>query len=227
MATTKSSGRLYRILSFDRAVQVFEKGELHFSHPSSWGDPYEVRLRHAASHQFYGQCWCMKGVSDAMWRIYSPNHLGVRISTSTKLLRQAIASSVKERGATIRYEEVKYLSQHDINIKLRDIQAELKNGFSVERAAEALLLKREAFDHEAEYRAVLHVPQASQEDVRTGVKLKVDPHLLIDSVLLDPRAPEELAAAFTFYLKEKVKFKKRVAPSVLYKTQKPLVVEDE
>lgn len=226
MAST-SSGRLYRILSFDRAVQIFERGELHFAHPSAWVDPYEVRLRHAASSQFFGQCWCMKGVSDAMWRIYSPNHLGVRISTSTKLLRQQLEPAVKELGASIRYEEVDYLSQYNINKALRSIQTNLTKGFSVERATDALLLKREAFDHEAEYRAVLHLPTATQRDVRKGIKLKVDPYRLVDSVLLDPRAPEELAAAFTFYLKEKLKFKKRVAPSVLYKTQTPLVVEDE
>ena len=224
---TSSSGRLYRILSFDRAIQIFERGELHFAHPSAWVDPYEVRLRHAASPQFFGQCWCMKGVSDAMWRIYSPNHLGVRISTSTKLLRQAISPAVKELGATIRYDKVDYLSQYDINKRLREIQADLNSGFSVERATDALLLKREAFDHEAEFRAVLHLPSATQKDVLKGLKLKVDPYRLIDSVLLDPRAPEELAAAFTFYLKEKIKFKKRVAPSVLYKTQTPLIVEGE
>ncbi len=222
-----SSGRLYRILSFDRVIQIFERGELHFAHPSTWVDPYEVRLRHAASHQFFGQCWCMKGASDAMWRIYSPNHLGVRISTSTKLLRRALLPAVKELGATIRLDEVNYLSQFNINKQLREIQADLSNGFSVERATDALLLKRKAFDHEAEYRAVLHLPTANEKDIRRGLKLKVNPHWLIDSILLDPRAPDELAAAFTFYLKEKIKFKKRVAPSVLYKTQTPLIVEDE
>ncbi|WP_439638712.1 DUF2971 domain-containing protein [Nevskia sp.] len=162
-----------------------------------------------------------------MWRIYSPNHLGVRISTSTKLLRRALLPAVKELGATIRLDEVNYLSQFNINKQLREIQADLSNGFSVERATDALLLKRKAFDHEAEYRAVLHLPTANEKDIRRGLKLKVNPHWLIDSILLDPRAPDELAAAFTFYLKEKIKFKKRVAPSVLYKTQTPLIVEDE
>lgn len=169
----------------------------------------------------------MKGVSDAMWRIYSPNHLGVRISTSTKLLRQQLEPAVEELGASIRYEEVDYLSQYNINKALRSIQTDLTKSFSVQRATDALLLKREAFDHEAEYRAVLHLPTATQKDVRKGIKLKVDPYRLVDSVLLDPRAPEELAATFTFYLKEKLKFRKRVAPSVLYKTQTPLVVDDE
>lgn len=222
-----SAGRLYRILSFDRAVQVFERGELHFAHPSTWADPYEVRLQHAVSHQLFGQCWCTKGVSDAMWRIYSPNHLGVRISTSTKKLHQALATVAKTKGCILRLSEVDYKSQHDINLEMRAVQADLKERFTTERAMDALFLKREAFDHESEYRAVIHFPSAIEENVRDGIKVRVDPHRLIDSVLLDPRAPPELAAAFAFYFTDKIKFKKRVAPSVLYKSQTPFMVEEE
>lgn len=224
---TSSAGRLYRILSFDRAVQIFEREELHFAHPSTWADPYEVKLRHAASDQLFGQCWCTRGVSDAMWRIYSPNHLGVRISTSTKKLRQALTPMVKARDGILRLDEVDYKSQHDINLMMRAVQADLKENFSTERAMDALFLKREAFDHESEYRAVIHFPGATDESLRNGVKVQVDPHRLIDSVLLDPRAPTELAAAFAFYFTDKIKFKKRVAPSVLYKSQTPLMVEEE
>lgn len=125
------------------------------------------------------------------------------------------------------YGEVEYLSQHDIDIKLRSIQSDLEGQFSVARAANALLLKREAFDHESEYRAVLHIPNLDAREAVKGVKLKVDPHKLIDSVLLDPRAPNELASAFAFYFKEKLGFMKRVARSVLYKTQSPIVVGTE
>lgn len=149
-----SSVRLYRILSFARAVQILERGEPHFAHPSTWVDPYEVRLRHAASDQFFGQCWCMKGVSDALWRIYSPNHLGACIATITKLLSQALLPAIRELGATIRLDKVDYLSQFNIDMQHPEIQADLSYGFSVKRATDALLLKRRAFDHEAKFRAV-------------------------------------------------------------------------
>jgi hypothetical protein len=46
---TSSAGSLYRILSFDRGVQIFERGEIHFAHPLTWADPYEVKLRHIAA----------------------------------------------------------------------------------------------------------------------------------------------------------------------------------
>lgn len=225
--SASSAGRLYRIISFDRAVQIFENRELHFANPSTWEDPYEVRLQHGASHTLFGQCWCTRGVSDAMWRIYSPNHLGVRISTSTRKLKAALVTGAKCVGGTERLGNVEYISQHDINLEMRNIHSELQVKFSTKRAMDALFLKREAFDHEAEYRAVLHIPNASQEALRDGVKIKVNPHKFIDSILLDPRAPKELAAAFAFYFTDKLNYKLRVAPSVLYKSQTPLIVEEE
>jgi hypothetical protein len=224
---SSSSGRLYRIVSFDRAVQLFEREELHFAHPSSWADPYEVRLQHAASHQLFGQCWCTRGVSDAMWRIYSTTHLGVRISTSTKKLREALTPRVKALGFALRMDQVNYESQHNINAEIRAIRDDLKDNFTTDRAMDALFIKRDAFDHEAEYRAVICNPKGTEDDVRKGVKVQVNPHRLVDSILLDPRAPRELAEAFTYYFKAKIGFKRRVAPSVLYKSQVPIVVEPD
>ncbi len=220
-----TSGRLYRILRFDRAVQLFEKGELHFAHPSTWSDPYEVSLVHASSKQLFGQCWCTKGVSDAMWRIYSPDHLGVRISTSIKLLRLGLDQAVRRHNWSFRAEPVKYLSQYNITQEMRKIKADLSNSFRIERANDALFMKRDSFDHESEYRVIVTVPESTEEQVRKGLKVAVDPYKLIDSILLDPRAPDELSAALTYYFKEKVGFKKRVQKSVLYRAPTQVVVE--
>jgi hypothetical protein len=225
MLSNNTSGRLYRILSFDRAVQIFEKGELYFAQPSTWPDPYEVSLVHPNSHKLFGQCWCTRGVSDAMWRIYSPDHLGVRISTSTRKLRQALAPELTRRGHKLRLENVGYLSPHELRSKVSTIRKELAAEFDVQRAMDALFLKREAFDHESECRAVIYCPEATKVQARKGIKIQIDPHQLIDSVLLDPRAPDELASALAFYFKGKLKFTKRVQRSVLYKSPKPLVVE--
>jgi len=217
MSSSNTSGRLYRILSFDRAVQIFEKGELHFAQPSTWPDPYEVSLAHSNSHKLFGQCWGTRGVSDAMWRIYSSNHLGVRISTSTRKLKQAIASELSKRGFELRMQNVAYLSPHELRGEVSRISKELANEFNVQRAMDVLFLKRAAFDYETEYRVVIYCPEATKVKARQGIKIQVDPHQLIDSVLLDPRAPDELVAALSFYFKGKLEFTKRVQRSVLYK----------
>lgn len=221
-----SAGRLYRIMNFHHVVQLFESKELFFAHPSSWQDPYETRLIHQGNHKIYAQCWCSKGVSDAMWRIYSPNHLGVRISTSTKKLRKALENTQKHHNFDARMEAVEYLSQFRINKRSKALHAELAKSFEIEKALDILYMKREAFDHEAEYRVVLIDHGAESEQVNKGLRVFVNPMQLVDSILIDPRAPDELSAALSYYFKDKIGFKKKVQRSVLYKTPNALVIEE-
>lgn len=212
-------------MNFHHVVQLFEQQELFFAHPSSWQDPYETRLIHQENHKIYAQCWCSKGVSDAMWRIYSPNHLGVRISTSTKKLRQALERAKKQAHFDFRMGDVSYISQSNLNKKARALHVELAHSFDISKTIELLYIKREAFDHETEYRVVLTEHEAEPEQIIKGLRVAINPMQLIDSILIDPRAPDELAAALAYYFKEKLGFKKKVQRSVLYKTPTPLVVE--
>lgn len=221
-----SAGRLYRILDFSRAVQIFESRSLYFAHPQVWEDPYEVSIEHQGSHALFAQCWCRLGVSDAMWRIYSPNQMGVRISTSTKKLSEALRGAVLASGYELKTGAVEYLSQHDLRVRIREIAESLKGEFDLATAVKALYVKREAFTHESEWRATVFCPDASPGSVKKGVSVAVNPHKLIDSILLDPRAPQELVDAFTFYFKERLNFKGRVSRSVLYKSPKRIQVFD-
>ena len=217
-----SSGRLYRIINFQHAVQIFEKKELFFSHPSNWEDPYETRLIHKENHKIFAQCWCSNGVSDAMWRIYSPNHLGIRISTSTKKLRAALENGISGSERTIRMGDVSYMSQSGLNIKSRKITEELKKDFDVMKSTDLLFMKRWPYEHESEYRVVVidELPSDS-----SGVTISINPYQLIDSILIDPRAPKELAEALIFYFKEKIGFKRKCEKSRLYKIPIPLVIK--
>lgn len=218
-----SSGRLYRIISFHHAVQIFENRELFFSHPSNWEDPYETRLIHRENNKVFAQCWCSNGVSDAMWRIYSPNHLGIRIGTSTKKLRRALENSIKGDTQRLRMDDVSYVTQHSLNIKSKDIIDELKINFDIEKSTDFLFLKREAYEHESEYRVVVIDEQPPIGG--NGLAISINPNQVIDSILIDPRAPKELADALIFYFKEKIGFKKKCQKSRLYKTPIPLVLE--
>lgn len=218
------SGRLYRIVSFERAVQLFESKELHFSHPSKWDDPYETQLVHGGSSGIFAQCWCTRGMSDAMWRIYSQSHMGIRLSTSTKKLAQALSKESKRIGYGFRCESVDYMSAFEIKKELVSVRNSLLKEYDQELALEPLFMKRSAFDHEAEYRAAIHLNETPRRK-KSGLKIKVDPFSLIDSVVLDPRAPNELVDAFTYYFKNKIGFKKRVSKSVLYKDPGKMIVE--
>jgi hypothetical protein len=217
-ASGVSAGRLYRILDFSRAVQIFESESLYFAHPSTWDDPYEMRVQHQESHALFAQCWGQLGVSDAMWPIYSPTHMGVRLSTSNKKLSDAVRAAAKASGYRWKGEPVEYLSQQNLNLQIREIAALLKKEFDLRTAAKILYLKREAFTHEAEWRATIYCPEADRRQVQKGISVPINPHKLIDNILLDPRAPQELVDAFTYYFKEKLKFKGKVGRSVLYKS---------
>src|SRR5688572_1778461 len=124
---TVHSGRLYRIMRFERVVQIFESRSIFFAHPSTWEDPYETQVKHPLANQVFGQCWCTRGVSDAMWRIYSPDRMGVRISTTTKKLRTLLKPDLDKRGLEYREGLVNYHSQHFLQEKVRKICSSLRS----------------------------------------------------------------------------------------------------
>lgn len=225
-ASSEAAGRLYRIMDFSRVVQIFEKNELYFAHPSTWDDPYEQRVLHQNSHALFAQCWCSLGVSDAMWRIYSPHHMGVRIATSTRKLRLAIRSKAEARGYKSALSAVRYLSQHNLEREARVIAKSLESDFKMSEAVQLLYMKREAFQHESEWRATVFCPEEDPHDPKKGIAIEVEPHKLIDNILLDPRAPQELVDAFQYYFKEKLRFRKKVRRSVLYKTPRRIEIVD-
>ncbi|SDS18697.1 Protein of unknown function [Halopseudomonas litoralis] len=226
MASKSRQKNLYRIMDFSRVVQIFEKEEIYFAKPSTWDDPYEQRIRHAKDHAVFAQCWGERPISDAMWRIYSQNGMGVRISTTVDKLTGVMKVACKAHGYKRRLAKVEYKTQREIDEITRGIAAELRDAFDIGRATDALYNKRDAFSHEAEWRATLFTPEASRDVEKKGVSVRLDPHDFIDRILLDPRAPEELVKAFRFYFKNKLNFKGRIGRSVLYKAPNPYVVED-
>jgi len=208
-----SKDHLYKILDFHRVVQIFEKRELYFAHPTMWDDPYEHH-DYKTSGSVFAQCWCRLGVSDAMWRIYSPNGLGVRVSTTQRKLAEVLETFKAAReDCSVRYGPVAYRTQTKIKEALSNLQ---KFDEKTDRfALDPLFLKRNAFSHETEWRAAIYCSDGPKEK-EDGLRVPVDPRDLFDNILLDPRAPGELVAAFEFYFKEKLGFPKHVGRSKLY-----------
>lgn len=80
--------------------------------------------------------------------------------------------------------------------------------------------------HESEWRATIYCPDADPRKIQKGIFVPVNPHKLIDNILLDPRAPEELVKAFKFYFENKLNFKRNVKRSILYKSPRQICIED-
>lgn len=226
MSDTEVTRRLYRILDFTKVVQIFEKKELYFANPSSWEDPYERHIKHSKNHAIFAQCWSRIPISDAMWRIYSQNGMGVRISTTNVKLAAVLKAAAQKKEYRYRVARVKYKSQADLVVETKKIAADLNESFDISRAIDALYMKREAFDHEREWRATLFSKSENAAKDQKGFTVPVDPHQFIDRILLDPRAPDELVRAFKFFFETHLQYKRSVKRSVLYQSPETIEIDE-
>ncbi|WP_407315984.1 DUF2971 domain-containing protein [Pseudomonas sp. nanlin1] len=220
MAKISGNRYLYRIMRFDHAVQVL-KGELFFSHPSQWEDPYETHVKHSYDHAIFAQCWTTASMSDAMWRIYSPNFLGVRLRTKVGTLTQAMqAYTANNKGFKRRLEKVRYLAQVDYKKETAQVEALMDDSefSSPSLGADLLCIKRSAFEHESEVRAILFDSNADRDGsgVLKGIVVNFEGVDLIESILFDPRAPDELCNAMRHYIQDVLGFKGTIRKSKLY-----------
>ena len=207
-------------------MDLFESRELHFASPETWDDPYERVLKHKGSDFAFAQCWCTRAVSDAMWRIYSPDRTSVRIrSTTAKLL--AVGARIKATThATFRLDEVAYKSARQMDVELEAIANELKATFSMKRATDALFLKRDAFDYESEVRAVAVLQPKKGEVPPSSLRVGIDPHALVDSILFDPRAESTYVKMVTHFFRKALAFDGPISRSVLYRATNIHIPDD-
>lgn len=123
----------------------------------------------------------------------------------------------------IRLKAVEYLKEIDINNKLEDLADDLQAEFSLARAADALLWKRRAFEHENETRLIAF-HQNLTTNPKDGIRIRINPHDLIEDILIDPRAPEPYVKAYQLYFEHVLKFDGRVSKSRLYQQKPPIEI---
>ena len=224
MATKVSAKRknenLYRYISFERLCDLFETKQLFFAHPTTWQkvDPYETILDHDTAHRVFALCWCRESYSDAMWRIYCGEHAGVRIGTTMARLRTALESARKRGEIKYGIKRVRYpRTMASYRQQIDAAQEQFRKDPTLTKAVGTLFLKRRAYRHECETRAVISVaPELDLKRGATGYKLEIDPHQLIRSVLIHPRASADEAKRLKQEIEERLGFKGAVKQSLLY-----------
>jgi len=226
MADMEVAKKLYRIMDFAKVVQIFEKKELYFANPGSWDDPYEQHIKHSKNHAIFAQCWSRRPISDAMWRIYSQHGMGVRISTTNHKLSTALKAAAQSKKYRYRVARVEYKPQADLIVEARKIASDLNAQFQISRAVDALYMKREAFQHEVEWRAALYSKSEETSKDQKGFIVPVNPHQFIDRILLDPRAPDELVRAFKFFFENQLKYNGSVQRSALYQSPETIEIDE-
>lgn len=211
---------LYRYISFERLGELFESRQLFFAHPTTWrkDDPYETILKHDTSHRVFGLCWCRESYSDAMWKIYCRDETGVRIGTTTNRLRRELKMAEDREEVLYRIARVRYPRTMTSYRRQIDAAQELfGRKRTTANAAKTLFLKRKAYRHECETRALINVhPKTTLKQGAAGYKLDVDPHRLIRSILIHPRASPVTVKRLTKEIRKRLGFKGTVKQSQLY-----------
>ena len=215
-------------MSIDRLIDMLENNKNTLVKPELWDDPFENFIlnipvtningdtsKSVLRNRAYGQCWTKTTESDAGWRIYAPNHDGVKIRTTVNKLFKSLHKSQTTYANTSCYiGEVKYHSQKGIS-KLVSDRLEIRDKFKGSIGqARTLLFKRNAFKYEREIRLIfLHPKNESRSSIYS---YQCDVLSLIDSITFDPRMKSSVFNIYKKHIKE-LGFKGRIIHSGLYK----------
>lgn len=227
---------IYRIISLERLLELFVTGTNTLVKPALWEDVFEnfilrspVRLRNGEIVNYnyydrmYGQCWTLHKASDAMWRIYSSNKNGLRARTTIRKLAESLIAaqrSLPEIRCCVG--KVKYRSDKALmNIANATFD---DSGIGIDEIFRSLLVKRTAFIHEKEVRAL------SQEldDNAFSCDLyryPVDPHYFIDQIMIDPRRSYKEFKTIEEIIRKTTGFKGEIKRSLLYTLPKGITWE--
>lgn len=203
-----------------------------------WDDPFEnfiVSARYKSKtghmdsvlrHVLHGSCWTRKSVSDALWRIYSPDKLSVRIASTPTLLAQELSSGLSKYPRSKCFVgKVQYLPEKVIVDSAASLAKQIWTDESELSAARSVLFKRKSFAHEDEARVL--VVDRHRQSKNGMIRVRVDPHTLITSVMFDSRAPTEVKDMYKSFLRNDIGFKGRITSSTLYDLPARLIVELE
>lgn len=195
--------------------------------------PYYELLRKST----YAQSWTHSEIeSDALWRIYSSSKTGIRIKVNRIKLVEYINKMLDANGDTYN-NFMQGIVEYNKELDYNEYYDNEGKRFEFLKAP-MLFYKRQAFKHEEEFRFSFRINHAKMFNtiseqfkgliINEQVKrYKTDnvvyyniPNVLIEEVLLDPRAPEYFEQTFIKYcknrnLKEKqIDFKKSALYSI-------------
>ncbi len=206
------------------------KRTLYLPRVSKWEDPYELFLfkqiyldssgnpidTMTEANRIYGQCWTSARDSDALWRIYSPDRMSVRIKTTVQNIKK-LADNAMGKGLYVKPCYVTYKSNNDLGNYIKSITTLPSN----DNLIESLFVKRNSFEHEKEYRIIAW--RADFDENNKPVPACPDyieipfPDDFIQEVYLDPRLSQDEVAMLKSALSLRLGGKCPVSQSTLYK----------
>lgn len=221
---------IYRIISLNRLYELFEQRVNTLVKPHKWEDPFEncilgltaqlptgEMVEFGQRHNFYGQCWTLRGASDAMWRIYSSDKQSVRIQVRIRTILETLAPNAL---GPVFIGKVRYLSTDGLLDWARRV---FRNSSAPDERllARTLLVKRLAFTHEQEVRLLYFHPREEQPEL---FRYRIDPHSLVEGIVIDPRMSEEEAGSVAETIRKRTGFRGRITHSDLYAAPRDMVL---
>lgn len=164
-----SNRYLYKYLDMESAIKAIKNGTLLFSFPSLWKDPFERRFFAAQYDDAFPRtehpniqacCFTINRTSEPAWQVYTYGKSGlgsrcVQLKINAAGLRKQLNEESKS-GSHYYEGEVAYLSEWSIrNIHKypgESYDTFFGSGFSFMKYLNLLLMKREAYSYEREFR---------------------------------------------------------------------------
>ncbi|MFX0550086.1 DUF2971 domain-containing protein [Hathewaya histolytica] len=180
----KPQTKLYRYMKLSCFLELMEMHAMYLTNLNSWDDIWELPARNSMStkykDKFYGQCWSLEGISDALWKIYAKDKEGILIETSVKKLNELEGLKLGKLSPVIYYEDLNAALQHSNSLE------------GMDKIFYHGLLKRKAFEHEKEVRLITlktdHCMNSSIKEDNSNLLLKIRPESFIENIYIDPRA---------------------------------------
>lgn len=230
---------IYRIISYERFVELFDNRKNTLVKPKLWEDTFEnfalkskLKFPNGSEilldthERLYGQCWTTSKASDAMWRIYSHNKKSIRIRTTVdKLLTSLSNDNVDKAMTEACIGKVEYKSESKIMALAK--KAFTKSGqMTFGSLFRTLLVKRKAFEHEKEIRLIQldWGKELPQNDI---FSYEIDPHELITQIMIDPRISDQEFKKITNDIRQRTGYQGEIKKSLLYRLPKTVTIEVE
>jgi hypothetical protein len=225
--------KIYRTISVERLFQLFEDNSNVVVRPKLWDDTFEnLALQSVLQNgddkgtfgfkdDIYGQCWTSHTASDAIWRIYSQGSDGIRIRSTIGKLFNSLAKS-KELGGCGEAHIGKVSYHSDTSLNQFAASHFKKEGMNTSSIAQTLMVKRNAFPHEKEIRIIYQSDGPTSEGV---LKYTIDPHSLIDQIMLHPQLDQKVAERLKSRITGYLKYTGRVKRSLLYAPPKDFLFQ--
>lgn len=230
---------IHKFIPLRYLLVLLTEKRLFLNHVSLWEDPYENFFlkqkfitpgEEGGSHYvsvenlskgLYGMSWSMQEETDSMWRIYSPDRLSVRITTTIGSLTEVLCSWGNKWDVWVN--KVSYLGEDEIGAFLSKCRTVKNESEFVEKMGESFFIKRTAFEAEKEFRVIVNYAHANNTP---SICFKCDPSRLISSFFLDPRLNRYEYEAVRASLLNAGVNENKISQSRLYKFNPKEVVMD-